>query len=101
MVNYAGTPPDSIKGSDSCPSSQPYFNGMNCISCSLPLFFNFSSNVCSACDISYMFDTNTKTCIIDLSKVYYSNSLNGVNNYIGSPPILANSNDKIIKACPP
>jgi hypothetical protein len=47
-----------------------------------------------------MFDTNSKTCIIDASKIYYTNSLNGVNNFIGTPPILASTTGKITQSCP-
>lgn len=73
---------------------------MYCISCTLPLFFNFSSQVCSACDSSYSFDINTKDCVLDPSKVYFTNSLNGVSNYIGNPPIIADLSNKVTKACP-
>lgn len=101
VLNYAGAPPSSISGANSCPISGPYFNGMNCISCTLPLFFNFTSQVCSACDTSDMFDIKTRTCVLDPTKIYYSNSLNGVTNYIGNPPILADTPNKVIRACPP
>ncbi len=100
IVNYAGSPPSSTKGLENCPLSQPYFNGMYCISCTLPLFFNFSSQVCSACDSSYSFDINTKECVLDPSKIYFTNSLNGVSNYIGNPPIIADLSNKVTKACP-
>lgn len=99
--NYVGTPPNQNNQLSNCPTAQPFFNGLNCLSCSLPLYFNFSSNVCSACGINYLFDITSQTCMVDPTKIYYSNSLNGVSNYIGLPPILTNSSNKIVNSCPP
>ncbi len=47
--NYVGTPPPGIASAQSCSMADPFFNGMNCISCTLPLYFNFTSKVCESC----------------------------------------------------
>lgn len=47
-----------------------------------------------------MFDSLSKQCVVDASKIYYSSSLNGVSNYIGTPPILASTKGKVVRPCP-
>lgn len=73
---------------------------MNCISCSLPLYFNFTSSTCSSCPASEKFEPSTKSCVLDASKVLYVSSLSGVSNYIGTPPNVPASTDKKILGCP-
>lgn len=73
---------------------------MYCISCSSPLYFNFSSRVCSSCDNGFMFDAVSKTCLLDASQVYFESSLNGIPNYIGSPPLIASAQGKVVSSCP-
>lgn len=46
VKNFAGTVPSFDNRNEYCPFTAPYFNGMNCISCTSPLFFNFTSNLC-------------------------------------------------------
>ncbi len=98
-VNYVGNP-NVLSNAEACSDDHPFFNGLNCISCALPLYFNFTSKVCQACENNYIFDSNTKGCKVDPSKIYYSSSLNGVGNYIGAPPTLANPTDKLVQPCP-
>lgn len=47
-----------------------------------------------------MFNTSSKTCEIDPSQVYYTSSLNGVDNYMGNPPNIPSNNDKVVMGCP-
>lgn len=47
-----------------------------------------------------MFDLQTKKCVTDPSKVYYTSSLNGVSNYAGTPPNIPPNNDKKVIGCP-
>lgn len=98
--NYIGSPPAVEGGIASCPDKEPFFNGMNCISCTLPNYFNFTSNICNSCSISEIFNPTTKKCEEDPSKVYYQSSLSGVANYAGSPPNLPANNTKTVLGCP-
>lgn len=47
-----------------------------------------------------MFNSVDKKCEVDPSKVYYTSSLNGVNNYAGNPPNIPSNNDKKVLGCP-
>jgi len=100
VQNYVGTVPAAVGTASTCPEGQPFFNGMNCISCSLPLYFDFTTSACSTCPTSEKFDPATKKCILDASKVLYVSSLSGVSNYIGSPPNIPSTTDKKILGCP-
>ena len=44
--NYLGTPPNFNNQISSCLNDKPYFNGKSCISCSLPMYFSFKTNLC-------------------------------------------------------
>lgn len=98
--NYLGSPPPQNSTLQSCTNEQPYFNGLNCISCSLPLYFNFDGKICTSCPSTDSFDITTKKCQNDPSKIYYNNSLAGVNNYIGQPPIPSDTPGKVVVPCP-
>jgi hypothetical protein len=98
--NYVGVPPPAAPSLGNCPSALPFFDGSNCISCTLPFFFNFSSNLCGACSSQLVFDAGTKQCVVNPLLVYYTSSLNGVANYLGLPPNLPPNNNRTVLGCP-
>jgi hypothetical protein len=46
----------------SCPSTTPYFNGISCISCSLPAYFDFTQLSCLNCNPGYTFNPTNRLC---------------------------------------
>ena len=99
--NYVGAPPSPNPLVSTCPPATPFFNGIHCLSCSVPFYFNFSVNACQGCSQFYLFNTTTRTCMLNPAQVYYSSSLNGVGNYIGLPPNVPVNNKKKVLGCPP
>jgi hypothetical protein len=65
-----------------CPKDEPFFNGQHCISCNLPLYFNFPSNSCQSCPLDTGFDLKTKQCI---SNTFFLSFPGLLENYIGGP----------------
>lgn len=45
-----------------CPDEKPYFNGVICTKCELPMYWSVSANLCKECESGYRFDMNTKKC---------------------------------------
>ena len=45
-----------------CPSNAPYFDGKQCISCILPLFFNKSALKCDSCPVDQAYDIVKEIC---------------------------------------
>lgn len=81
-ANYLGTAPTQTPGLSFCPDDKPYFNGNSCISCALPLYFNFASNTCIACAIGSAFSNTAQSCT---GKSFFLSNLGNNSNYIGSP----------------
>ena len=98
--NYYGNAPPANPLVSTCPPSKPYFDGIHCISCSLPFFFNFSVNACQGCKSYDIYNATTRSCVLNPTQVYYTSSLNGVNNYIGLPPNIPANNTKKVMGCP-
>ena len=99
--NYVGVIPAVNPLYSTCTPQKPFFNGINCLSCSLPFYFNFTANACQGCTSYNMFNTTTKSCVINPAQIYYTSSLTGVNNYIGLPKAVPFNNNKKIVPCPP
>ena len=57
-----GNLPEIDKTLTPCPIEKPYFNGVICISCDLPLYWSVSGNLCKKCDGGFSFDMNTRNC---------------------------------------
>ena len=64
------------------------------------MYFNFTVNACEACSVSMEFNVTTGTCVLNPAMVYYTSSVNGVNNYIGVPPNIPPNNNKVVMGCP-
>jgi hypothetical protein len=47
--NFIGKLPALITGVETCPIVTPFFNGVSCISCPTPSFFDFNDNLCKKC----------------------------------------------------
>jgi hypothetical protein len=60
MNNYMGTIPNFNSSLATCPTSQPFFNGNQCITCTLPNFVNFNTLSCTTCNINYTFNIYNK-----------------------------------------
>lgn len=90
--NYIGSKPSSIANLSTCTNDTPYFNGVKCISCSLPNYFDFNNLVCLTCGQGLLFDTKLKICKpIDNSVLpnyanFNSNLGPTIKNYAGNPP---------------
>ena len=70
VENYSpkdAVPKEDQKESTPCNSSFPYFAGnQGCVACSLPKFWNITSNSCEACLVDQAtFDVNTGECIVE------------------------------------
>ena len=61
-LNYVGIPSAPNPAYSNCPLSHPFFDGLHCLSCTLPLFFNFTVNTCQQCPLSMQFNTTTGNC---------------------------------------
>ena len=81
-ANYLGTAPLQTQGLPFCPEDKPFFNGNSCISCALPMYFNFTSNTCMSCAIGSAFSNTAHSCT---GKSFFLSNLGNNTNYIGSP----------------
>ena len=45
-----------------CPPGTPYFNGVSCITCSIPSYFDFTLLSCLNCNPGFTFNINTRLC---------------------------------------
>jgi hypothetical protein len=60
IIGNATTNPNDVP----CPSSTPYFNGTDCISCQSPSpLFNLNTLKCSSCPSGTSYDINTNSCV--------------------------------------
>lgn len=101
-TNFIGNQPASIPNLSICPSTTPYFDGSQCISCNLPNYFDYTNLVCLVCGDGLQFDVASKICkpldnSVSPKYVKYNSNLAGnTQNYAGSPPQASSSLD----ACP-
>jgi hypothetical protein len=56
MNNYKGTIPNFNSQLATCPTDKPFFNGNQCIACSLPSYVNFNTLTCTNCNSGYSFN---------------------------------------------
>ena len=97
--NFVGTAPNTLSNLLTCPLETPYFNGISCISCSTPNYFDFTNQVCLTCTTGMAFDTQSKICkpiynsVSPTYKIYSSNFQSGIKNYVGDIPSFDNRYD--------
>jgi len=91
ISNYIGLPPNIPANNNKivmgCPNSTPFANGVGCVACSLPNFYNFQFNACEICRTGLTFDTTTKSCIPQTSvSNQYNSNIAIANNFMGIVP---------------
>ncbi len=45
-----------------CPEGAPYFNGVACITCQLPAYFDFLTLLCQNCPSGQSFNPHNRLC---------------------------------------
>ena len=91
LNNYVGAPPNIPANNNKvvmgCPAATPYSNGVVCMTCALPSFYNFNTNVCELCQPGLVFDVTTKTCIPQTSASFmYNSNIAQSTNFMGQVP---------------
>jgi hypothetical protein len=51
-----------VGGECVCPEERPYSDGVECLACEAPQFWNESAKQCSVCQPGLLYNTVTKTC---------------------------------------
>lgn len=85
MIGQASSPPpySSLK---TCPQDKPFTNGVICIACVLPQFFNMENGQCQSCPNGLLFNLTTRSCGGGTGTKFNSYLL-GQRNFVGKVPI--------------
>lgn len=59
---------------EKCPTQNPYFDGLECVSCALPSYWNFHVMACEICPPGMQFSTDNQVCFVKTLLTDYLNS---------------------------
>mgnify|MGYP002080080676 CR=1 FL=1 len=68
--NFFGTVPAFNTQLSTCPSDRPFYDGNQCISCSLPQFIDFNSLTCKSCESGKTFNIDNRQCVFEAPSFY-------------------------------
>lgn len=65
LTNFVGDIPDFDSKLATCPEQTPFFNGEECIVCSLPKYANLTSLQCESCKGGFKFEPSSRQCLVE------------------------------------